>query len=140
MTRPPWDIWALGIADAVALRGDCTRSQVGAVLLDKKHRVVMTGYNGTVPGKVGCLGGFCRRGRLTYDQIPAGSDYGNCISLHAEENLLIHSRREDLASGTVYVTRAPCYRCLPRLEAAGVHRVVWRTETGTEAKILGWDE
>lgn len=28
--RPDWDTWALGIARAVATRGDCTRLQVGA--------------------------------------------------------------------------------------------------------------
>jgi dCMP deaminase len=136
--RPSWDQWALGIADAVAERGDCTRSKVGAVLLDREKRVCASGYNGTVSGEKGCLAGACPRGRLTYDQVPAGSDYGNCISIHAEENLLIHARREDLVGGTVYVTRAPCYRCLPRLKAAGVFRVVWRTETDWDAKVLDW--
>ncbi|MFD7553006.1 deoxycytidylate deaminase [Streptomyces sp. NPDC059835] len=134
--RPPWDEWALGIADAVAPRGDCTRSRVGAVLLDRRRRVVMSGMNGTVPGERGCLAGACPRGLTTYDEIPAGSDYGNCIAIHAEENLLIHARREDLDGGTVYVTRAPCYRCLPRLKAAGVARVVWRTESGWDVKVL----
>ncbi|MFF5371375.1 deoxycytidylate deaminase [Streptomyces sp. NPDC013187] len=137
-SRPSWDRWALGIADAVAPRGDCTRSRVGAVLLDRRRRVVMSGMNGTVPGEKGCLAGACPRGRLTYEQIPAGSDYGNCIAIHAEENLLINARREDLEGGTVYITRAPCYRCLPRLKAAGVWRVVWRTETDYEAKVLDW--
>ncbi|MFJ8930632.1 deoxycytidylate deaminase [Streptomyces sp. NPDC102364] len=136
MTRPSWDEWALGIADAVAPRGDCTRSRVGAVLLDRRRRVVMSGMNGTVPGEPGCLAGACPRGQLSYAEVPAGSDYGNCIAIHAEENLLINARREDLEGGTVYVTRAPCYRCLPRLKAAGVARVVWRTEFGSEATDL----
>ncbi|MFJ3634662.1 deoxycytidylate deaminase [Streptomyces sp. NPDC090112] len=134
--RPSWDDWAIGIADAVAPRGDCTRSQVGAVLLDRRRRLVMSGMNGVPSGEKGCLTGACPRGRTTYDEIPAGTDYGNCIAIHAEENLLIHARREDLEGGTVYVTRAPCYRCLPRLKAAGVARVVWRTATGRDAKIL----
>lgn len=118
----------------------------------------MSGYNGTVAGERGCLEGLCPRGRHYalpsggYDPnscacgavwpchgaVAPGSDYGNCISIHAEENLLIHARREDLDGGTVYVTRAPCYRCLPRLQAAGVFRVVWRTETDYEAKVLDW--
>lgn len=136
--RPSRDLWALGIADAVAPMGECVRSKVGAVLLDRKGRVVMDGYNGVPPKEKSCLDGVCPRGRLTYEQVPAGSDYGNCVAIHAEENLLIHARREDLEGGTVYVTRAPCYRCLPRLKAAGVWRVVWRTETGYEAKVLDW--
>lgn len=139
--RPRWDEWALAVADAVGARGDCSRSQVGAVLLDRNRRVCAAGYNGVPAGEPGCLAdGWCPRGRLTYEQAPSGSGYGNCIAIHAEENLLIHARREDLQGGTVYVTRAPCNRCLPRLKAAGVWRVVWRTETEWEAKVLNRGE
>ncbi|MFJ6660540.1 cell division protein DedD [Streptomyces sp. NPDC091377] len=128
-------MWALGIADAVSTRGDCTRSQVGAILMDQLRNVCAVGYSGTVPGKDGCLKGRCPRGRLTYDQMSAGSDYGNCISIHAEENLMIHARREDLRGGTFYVTRAPCCRCHPHLQSAGVRRGVRRTQTGYEPRF-----
>lgn len=63
MTRPSWDEYGLGIAKAVSVRGDCTRRQVGAVILDKDHRIVGGGYNGTVAGRPGCLEGACPRGR-----------------------------------------------------------------------------
>ncbi|MGW6597877.1 deoxycytidylate deaminase [Streptomyces sp. NPDC055036] len=138
--RPSWDDWALAIADAVAARGDCIRSQVGAILLDRRKRLCGSGYNGTVPRDPGCLtDGWCPRGGFSCDQIPKGSDYGNCIAIHAEENLLIHARREDLEGGTVYITREPCYRCLPRVKAAGVSRVVWREETPSGAAELSWE-
>ncbi len=61
--RPDWDRWALGIAQAVAMRGDCTRRQVGAVLLDQNHRVIGCGYNGGPSGGESCLAGECPRGR-----------------------------------------------------------------------------
>lgn len=61
--RPDWDAWALGIAEAVSLRGDCTRRQVGAVLLDEAHRVIGCGYNGGPRGGESCLAGECPRGR-----------------------------------------------------------------------------
>ena len=35
---PGWDDYFLGIARAVSRRGDCTRRQVGAVLVDAKER------------------------------------------------------------------------------------------------------
>lgn len=63
MERPGWDDWAMGIAQAVARRGDCTRRQVGAVLLDENHRVIGCGYNGGPKGGASCLGGECPRGR-----------------------------------------------------------------------------
>lgn len=53
----------MGIAQAVARRGDCTRRQVGAVILSPEHRVVGLGFNGTRPGDEGCLDGACPRGR-----------------------------------------------------------------------------
>lgn len=61
--RPDWDAWAMGIAHAVSKRGDCTRRQVGAVLLDQGHRVIGCGYNGGPSGGESCLAGECPRGR-----------------------------------------------------------------------------
>lgn len=61
--RPGWDEWAMGIARAVSLRGDCTRRRVGAVLLDARHRVIGCGYNGGPSGGPSCLKGECPRGR-----------------------------------------------------------------------------
>ncbi len=66
--RPNWDEWALGIAKAVSTRGDCTRRQVGAVILDAWHGPVSFGYNGTRPGEPGCLDGACPRGRHYADK------------------------------------------------------------------------
>lgn len=66
--RPDWDVYFLGLAEAVSYRGDCTRSRVGAVLV-QENRVVSTGYNGAPAGDPGCLtDGACPRGKhyLTY--------------------------------------------------------------------------
>jgi dCMP deaminase len=61
--RPGWDDYFLAIAEAVAARADCTRRQVGAVIV-RDHRIVATGYNGAPPGHRGCLSaGACPRGR-----------------------------------------------------------------------------
>lgn len=63
--RPSWDEYFVHIADAVAMRGDCTRRQVGAVLVDPEtHDLIETGYNGPPKGEPGCLSaGACPRGR-----------------------------------------------------------------------------
>lgn len=63
MTRPDWHEYGLNLARAAAARGDCTRRQVGAVILDAQHRVVSVGYNGSYPGGPSCLEGQCPRGR-----------------------------------------------------------------------------
>ena len=125
MTRPSWDSYFIGIAEAVAQRADCTRSKVGAILVNSRNEIRGTGFNGSPAGLPGCLtDGACPRGRLSYDEVPADSDYSNCIADHAERNALRHSRPEDLAGSTLYVTRPPCPWCQTLIDACGIVRVV----------------
>lgn len=63
--RVSWTDYFLGIADSVAVRADCTRRRVGAVVVDRRTKhLISTGYNGAAPGEPGCLSdGACPRGR-----------------------------------------------------------------------------
>lgn len=148
MTRPDWDEWFLGIAQAVAARGDCTRSQVGAVIA-KDHELIQPGYNGAPPGQPGCLtAGACPRGRHYYvgragpgwtptlcacglawpcpdAATPGQGDYGDCHAVHAEANAIIRAGRDRCIGATIYVTRKPCDPCFRLILAAGIVRVIW---------------
>lgn len=125
MTRPGWNAYFLAIAEAVAQRADCTRSKVGAVLVNARNEIRGTGYNGSPAGLPGCLSdGACPRGKLSYSEVPADSDYSNCIADHAERNALRHSRPEDLKGATLYVTRPPCPGCTTLITTCGIVRVV----------------
>lgn len=113
-SRPDRDEWHLDGADWLAQMGDCTRRQVGALIVLEK-RIIGLGYNGTRPGAKGCLEGACPRGRHYLlkecvhgveehcpdacacgnawpcpDSVPPGSSYdtgpGACINSHAEMN------------------------------------------------------
>lgn len=125
VTRPDWDSYFLGIANAVSQRGDCTRSQVGAVLVGPDRRIISTGYNGTMPNVSGCLDGGCPRGRFSYESLPSNDDYSNCIAVHAERNAVIYSDTSKRFGSTLYVTRRPCVGCKELLLAEGISRVVW---------------
>lgn len=129
MTRPSWDEWALGIAQAVAARGDCRRRQVGAVILDAQRRVLSVGYNGAFPGGPSCLAGECPRGLLGNDRLAPGSSYdtgpGSCVAIHAELNALLFSDPVRRLGGTLYVTAEPCGGCLRPIRGSGLARVVW---------------
>lgn len=133
-TRPSWDDYFLGIADAVAKRADCTRRQVGAVLVDADHRIVSTGYNGAPAGEPGCASAdACPRGRL--NTVPTRSQYatgeGRCIAIHAEVNAIryafkMHGAFPDAASTlTMYVTCEPCPPCYDAINGFGIGRVLW---------------
>lgn len=124
VTRPGWRYYFLGIAEAVAKRGDCTRSQVGAVLVRVDLTIASTGYNGVLTGEQGCLRGACPRGKKSLSERPPGGSYDDCIALHAENNCLGFAR-ESTAGYTMYVTRAPCRECVKFMRAHRLHEVVW---------------
>lgn len=126
--RPTWDEYFFGIAEAVSRRSTCVRSQVGAVVVDPHHRVRSTGYNDGPAGMPGCSD--CPRRTST---VPPGSNYDNCVSVHAEANALLYCDRQDLLYGTLYVTRKPCISCFKLIWGTGVREVKWLTEDGTIA-------
>jgi len=125
--RPDWDQWAIGIAVAVSKRGDCRRSQVGAVIMDADHNIVSVGYNGAERGGPSCLSGQCLR---AFTNVEPGSSYdtgpGACIATHSEANALLYAGREKTKGATLYVTREPCGGCTRLIKAAGISKVVWK--------------
>lgn len=122
--RPDWDTYFLNIAMAVALRADCSRRKVGAVLV-RDNRIVSTGYNGSPPGGPSCLAGECPR---SSSNVEPGSSYdtgpGSCIAAHAEQNAIIYAGRDKCLGATIYVTEVPCGGCDRMIEAAGIYKMV----------------
>lgn len=127
--RPDWHQWALGIAEAVAQRGDCSRSKVGAVLLDEEHNIISVGYNGAQRGGPSCLAGECSRAQ---SNVEPGSSYdtgpGACVALHAEQNCLLYAGRQKAKNGSLYVTREPCQGCLRLIKGCAIKEVFWPGE------------
>jgi dCMP deaminase len=123
--RPGWDAYFLNGAEWAASRADCTRSKVGAILVNAQNDVRGVGYNGPPAGVPGCLTeGACPRGQLSYEQCAANTDYSNCTADHAERNAIWHARPEERAGGTLYTTRAPCPACWTLIRASRIARVV----------------
>lgn len=127
--RPGWMPWALGIAEAVAKRADCSRAQVGAVIMTQDHRIVATGYNGAPRGAAGCLtAGACPRGKSaepadTFNSYDVGP--GACIAIHAEANAIIRASWEDMEDAILFVTQAPCGGCEKLINATPLAKVIW---------------
>jgi dCMP deaminase len=130
MTRPSWDAYFMGIASAVSMRSNCSRRQFGAVIADKNHGLVSTGYNGTPAGTMNCNEGGCPR----CTNLPAiqaqrdkqsGYGYDLCLCEHAERNAIFHSPTADLDGCTIYVTGRPCMECLRAIVTKRIARVVY---------------
>lgn len=122
------DAYGMELAHAASRRADCTRRQVGAVIVSPDGRVISTGYNGAPAGAPGCLSdGACPRGQLTYEQQEGLADYEStkCIAVHAEMNAVIYAGRDRCIGATIYVTCEPCYLCQLVIAAAGIERTVW---------------
>lgn len=85
----------------------CSKRKYAAVLVDQKGHIVGMGYNGGPSGFTHCEDGGCPR---LLDNSPNGTNYDNCIAVHAEANALIHS---DYSSSAykLYVNGPPCFSC-----------------------------
>lgn len=135
--RPDWVSYYLAGAKWVSTRADCRRRKVGAILVADDNRPLGQGYNGTDPGKPGCLSGACPRGLMSYTEQPAFGSYSNCISRHAEENALrnvpglapidsfVDRWLLESFRATMFITDEPCNDCQELMADAGVHKAVW---------------
>ncbi|MEU0952842.1 deaminase [Streptomyces niveus] len=131
-SRPSFDEYYMAGARWASTRADCTRSQVGALLVSRNHNVT-PGYNGLRAGVPGCATARnCPRGQMSAEECPRNSDFANCPAKHAEENAMDRARPEDLPGATIYVTREPCPACWTDIRSSGIARVVW--QEGSEVK------
>lgn len=125
VTRPTMDQWGLILAEAVATRADCTRRQVGAIIINGWNSVVAEGYNGAPAGETGCIAGGCPR---STSGVEPGSSYdtgpGTCIALHAEQNALLRASWSDMVGSTLYVTEDPCDGCWRMIKGTPIWHVV----------------
>ena len=113
MARPDkWDKRLLGLAEHVAQWSKDPSTQVGAVIADKKHRVLSLGFNGFARG-VRDLAERLEDREVKYDMI-----------IHAERNALLFANGP-VDGASVYVwPLLPCAQCAATLIQAGVGEVI----------------
>jgi dCMP deaminase len=92
---------------AATIFSTCGKKKYAAILVDEYGHIVGFGYNGGPSGSVHCEDGGCPRYK---EMSPSGSDYDNCISIHAEANALLHSDYSSRAK-KIYVNGPPCLGC-----------------------------
>ena len=90
----------LDIAETVAERATCIRRNFGAVIV-KNDEIISTGYNGAPRGRANCTDlGKCVREE---NNVPRGTQYELCRSVHAEANAIISSSRKDMIGSVLYL-------------------------------------
>jgi dCMP deaminase len=121
--RPTWDEYFMNIARVVALRGNCIKRKVAAVIVRDK-RIISTGYNGTPRGIKNCSEGGCPR---CHKFGSSGDNLGECLCSHAEENAIVQAAYHGVSirGGTIYTTFSPCLICTKMIINSGLAEVVY---------------
>lgn len=121
--RPSWDAYFMDIARMVALRSNCIKRHVAAMLV-KDGRIIATGYNGTPRGVKNCSEGGCPR-CLSFGA--SGANLDECLCSHAEENAITQSAYHgvNIKGATLYTTFSPCLICTKMIINSGIVEVVY---------------
>lgn len=125
-SRPGWDDYFMGIAKMVALRSNCIKRKVAAVIV-KDLRIISTGYNGTPRGVQNCSEGGCPR---CNNIEVSGKSLEDCYCSHAEENAIVQSAYHGVSikESVLYTTFSPCLMCTKMIINAGIKEVVYNLD------------
>jgi len=129
-------LFATTIAKASAT---CLRRKFAAIIVDPELNVVIsTGYNGSPRETEDCFKrGYCFRNKFN---IPSGSNYEKCASIHAEQNAIIHAglRAKDCV---IYISGVdandnltdctPCFMCLKFMINAKISKCYFHNKDGS---------
>lgn len=115
-----WEEYFMALAEVSAKRSKDPVTQVGACIVNDKHRVISLGYNGF---PIGCSDDEFPWGKDETD--PTNSKYQYVV--HAELNAILNCDR-DLEGCTIYVTSSPCNECAKAIIQSGIKKVVYKDE------------
>lgn len=107
-----WDQWFVGLAKYISTASKDPSTQVGAVITDKRHRIISTGYNG-----------FPRGIKDTPTRLHDRETKYSMV-VHGEINALLFST-QPLDGATLYLWPfLSCSHCTAIIINAGIKRVV----------------
>lgn len=149
--RPEKHQYYLDIAKVVSTRSTCLKVLIGAIIV-KGDQIIAAGYVGAPrKTKSSIEHDFCLRQKLN---IPSGSQYELCRSVHAEQNAIINAARAGVSvvGGNMYIygeerptgellDAFPCFICKKMIINAGLERVISSIKDAEQKfKIFSIDE
>ncbi len=124
----PWEEYFMDLAKTCASRSNCIRANVGAVIVGDDRKIKATGYNGTPSGVESCYDrGECYRIK---NNIPSGTRYETCRSIHAEQNAIIQAGQDRCMGADMYIYghNFICILCKRFIIQAGIKQVFLRKD------------
>ncbi len=134
LKRPEKTEYYLDIARVVSTRSTCLKVFIGAIIVNG-DQIIATGYVGAPRKTKSSLEhNFCLRQKL---QIPSGTQYEMCRSVHAEQNAIINAARAGVSTigGDIYIygksrltgddiDAFPCFICKKMIINSGINRII----------------
>lgn len=111
-----WDQYFMGLAILSAKRSKDPKTQVGACIVNKEHKILGIGYNGFPIG--------CSDEDLPWSDAGDYSETKYAYVVHAEVNAVLNSNL-NLKDSILYVTLFPCNECMKVIIQAGVKEIVY---------------
>lgn len=107
-----WDMRMWGMAMLISTWSKDPSTKVGAVIMDMKHRVVSTGFNGYARGVKDC------------EDEKRNAEIRNLKTIHAEINAITFAN-QDLSDCSIFVYPShPCTNCAAIIIQSGISRVI----------------
>lgn len=131
-----WNDYFLEIAKTVAKRSNCLRAQVGAVIVGTDKKIKATGYNGTPSKVVSCMElGYCYR---IANNIPSGTCYETCRSIHAEQNAIIQAGQDRAMGASMYIWghNFICILCKRFIVQAGIETIYLKKDENSPTVVV----
>ena len=112
-----WDEYFMGVALLSARRSKDPHTQVGACIVNKKNKIVGTGYNGLPAG--------CDDNDFPWGKQGDFLDTKYPYVCHAELNAILNNIGMDLAGCRIYTALFPCNECSKAIIQSGITEVVY---------------
>jgi dCMP deaminase len=114
-----WHTYFMAIAFLSSFRSKDEKTQNGACIVDKNHKIIGIGYNGLPRG--------CDDNDPDYwadnddDTLRSKHTY----VVHAEKNAIYNCMAHDMSGATMYVTQYPCNTCAQAIIQVGIKEVIY---------------
>lgn len=114
-----WDEYFIALAKVSALRSKDPNTQVGAVIVNDKNRVIALGYNGMPNGNDTDFPWQREADQAKDTKYP--------YVIHAEMNAILNATTP-IEGASLYITHFPCSACAKLIAQTGIKKIIYTND------------